>query len=56
MEKILTELFEGKNLRSNLSSLRQQIKEQEKKAEALEALVGKEELFFSFFLLLFDSQ
>ena len=41
MEKILSELFEEKNVRTNLSSLRQEIKEQEKKAVALKQVAEK---------------
>ncbi len=48
MEKILSELLEEKNIRTNLSSLRQQIKEQEKKAVVMEQVSKNEALFFAF--------
>lgn len=48
MEKILSELFEEKNIRTNLSSLRQQVKEQEKKEVVFNHVSEKEALFFSF--------
>ena len=48
MEKILGELLEEKNIRSNLSSLRQHIKEQEKKDSVLAQVEEKEALFLSF--------
>ena len=48
MEKILSELFEEKNIRTNLSSLRQQVKEQEKKEVVFNRVLEKEDLFFSF--------
>ena len=48
MEKILKELVEKQNIRTNLSSLRQQIKEAEKKEKLYEVVEKQEALFLSF--------
>lgn len=48
MEKILKELAENNNIRTNLSALRQMIKEADKKALVLKQVKNKESLFFSF--------
>lgn len=48
MEKILKELAENNNIRSNLSALRQMIKEQDKKQKVLCQIVNQEEMFLSF--------
>ena len=48
MEQILKDLTENINIRANLSSLRQQIKESENKAEALLHLQANEELYLGF--------
>lgn len=48
MEKILNELLEEQNVRSNLSALRQEIKEQDKRNAVLDVVSKKEALFFSF--------
>ena len=48
MEKIFKELVEKNNIRTNLSSLRQMIKEAEKKEAALEQVANNEALFLSF--------
>lgn len=49
MEQLLNELVENKNIRTNLSTLRQTIKDEEKKAELL-TQVGKQEVLFLSFL------
>lgn len=48
MEKILKELVEKQNIRANLSSLRQLIKDAEQKEKLSEVVEAKEELFLSF--------
>lgn len=48
MEKILNELVENKNIRANLSALRQMIKEADKKELLLEQVQKQENLFLSF--------
>ncbi len=48
MEKILKELAENNNIRTNLSALRQMIKEQDKKKKVLFQVEKQEELFLSF--------
>ena len=48
MEKILNELVDNQNIRANLSALRQNIKELEKKALVLEQVRKYETLYFSF--------
>ena len=48
MEKILNELFEKQNIRTNLSSLRQEIKDSQKKETLYEVLSEQEEVFLSF--------
>ena len=48
MEKILKELAEQNNIRTNLSSLRQLVKEQENKALVKKEVEKQETLFFSF--------
>ena len=48
MEKILKELVDKQNIRTNLSSLRQIIKDEEQKNKLFETVVEKEDLFFSF--------
>lgn len=48
MEQILRELEENKNIRSNLSALRQMIKEQGKKSQLLIQMEQKEKLFLGF--------
>lgn len=48
MEQILKDLTENINIRANLSSLRQQIKESENKAVALLHLQANEELYLGF--------
>jgi len=48
LEQIVKELIEQKNIRSNLSSLRQQIKDENQKAHLQELLEGKEALLIDF--------
>ena len=48
MEKILNELIDKKNIRANLSALRQEIKESEKKEKALEVVKNEETTFLAF--------
>lgn len=48
MEQLLNELVENKNIRTNLSTLRQTIKDEEKKAELLTQVGKQEALFLSF--------
>lgn len=48
MEQIVRELIEKKNIRSNLSTLRQQIKEEGKKESLKNLLAGKEALIIDF--------
>lgn len=48
MEKILKELVERQNIRTNLSSLRQLIKDEEQKSTLLKAVEKEEALFLSF--------
>lgn len=48
MENILLELSEKKNVRANLSALRQFIKEQDKKEKALKQVEKQEALYLSF--------
>ena len=48
MEKILKELVEQNNIRTNLSSLRQLVKEQENKALVKKEVEKQEALFFAF--------
>ena len=48
MEKILKELVEKQNIRTNLSSLRQLIKEVDQKEKLNEAVAAQEELFLGF--------
>lgn len=48
MEQILKELVENKNIRTNLSTLRQLMKEQENKQKLLHQVEQQEDLFFGF--------
>lgn len=48
MEKILNELYEQKNIRTNLSTLRQMIRDAAAKTTLLEVVAEKEALFLSF--------
>ena len=48
MEKILKELVEKQNIRTNLSSLRQMIKDSEQKTKLYEFVAEQEEVFLSF--------
>ena len=48
MEKIIKELVEKQNIRANLSSLRQLIKDAEQKERLTEVVEAQEELFLSF--------
>ena len=48
MEQLLNELLENKNIRTNLSTLRQMIKDEAKKAELLTQVEEQEALFLSF--------
>ena len=48
MKQILNELLENKNIRTNLSSLRQLIKEEAAKEQLLAAVEKEEALFIGF--------
>ena len=48
MEKILKELVEKQNIRTNLSTLRQMIKDEEQSAKLYDVVVENEALFLSF--------
>lgn len=48
MEKILNELIEKQNIRTNLSTLRQMIKDEEQKKKLYDAVAEQETLFLSF--------
>ena len=48
MEKLLNELLENKNIRSNLSALRQEIKDADKKAKLIAQVEKQEDIFLAF--------
>ena len=48
MEQILKELAENNNIRTNLSSLRKEIKDEQKKAYVLDQVQKQETLFLDF--------